>query len=121
MTSNFIHLTPVMPSADIARDVKWYNDYLGFEQRFSQNGYSVLYRDGQWIHLQWHADTDEDPLLGGSVIKIFVIDIQRIFDEMVERRSIKPDRLRKNTSWGTHEFGLYDLNKNAIFFVQDID
>ena len=84
-----------------------------------QDDYAVLQRDEQCLHLQWHADTDEDPLNGGPVIKIFVKDITSIFEEMVERGTSSKDRLRRNTPWGTHEFGLYDLNKNAIFFVQN--
>ena len=91
MTKNFKHITPVLPSSDIERDVKWY------------------------------ANTEVDPLLGGSVIKIFVEDINALFQEMVDRGSVSKDRLRKNTAWGTNEFGLYGLNKNAIFFVADIN
>ena len=72
------------------------------------------------IHLQWHADTKDDPLLGGSVIKIFVKNLQPIFEEFVKRGTIKPEKLRLNTNWKTNEFGFYDLNKNAIFIVEDI-
>ena len=106
-----------MPTSDLARDIKWYEDFLGFELTYEEKGYAVLHRDGQWVHLQWHADTVDDPLLGGSVLKIFVKDIHLIFDEMLSRGSVKKDKLRMHTPWGTHEFGLYDLNKNAIFFV----
>lgn len=78
-----------------------------------------MVRDQLCIQLQLHADTPEDPLLGGSVIKIFVHDIKPWFDKFVERGTIKPDKLRLNTPWGTHEFGFYDLNNNATFIVQD--
>ena len=121
MAINFRHITPVMPSSDLDRDVEWYQDKLGFKFYMGQEGYAVLYRNDQWVHLQWHADTAEDPLLGGSVMKIFVDEIQPIFQEMVERGSVAKDKLRMNTPWGTHEFGFYDLNKNAIFFVADVD
>ncbi|MEM7511998.1 MAG: hypothetical protein AAF388_13775 [Bacteroidota bacterium] len=46
--------------------------------------------------------------------------IQPLFKEFVERGTVPPEKLRMNTPWGTHEFGFYDLNKNAIFIVQDI-
>ena len=119
MGSNFIHTTPVMPTADLERDVKWYQDNLGFVQTYSEEGYSVLHRDGQWLHLQWHAGTEEDPVLGGSVVKFFVKDIRPILEELVTKQVISKEKLRKNTPWGTHEFGLFDLNRNAIFFVQN--
>ena len=64
------------------------------------------------------ADTDDDPLLGGSVIKIFVQNIQPIFEEFVQRGTVKPDKLRLGTPWNTNEFGFYDLNNNAIFIVE---
>jgi len=121
MPIKFRHITPVLPSADIARDVKWYETHLGFKYHIGQEDYAVLLRDDQWIHLQWHAGTEDDPVNGGSVIKIFVDNIEPVFEEMVESGSVTPDRLRKNTPWGTHEFGLYDLNKNAIFFVADVN
>jgi catechol 2,3-dioxygenase-like lactoylglutathione lyase family enzyme len=115
------HITAVLPSSDLERDIEWYEVHLGFKFHMGQEGYAVLHRDNQWLHLQWHAGTDEDPLIGGSVVKIFVEDIQKIFEEMLVRGSVTKGSLRKNTSWGTHEFGLYDLNKNVIFFVADIN
>ncbi len=38
---------------------------------------------------------------------------------MLKRSTVTKDKLRLNTPWKTHEFGFFDLNKNAIFFVQD--
>ncbi|WP_374960261.1 hypothetical protein [Gilvibacter sp.] len=35
--------------------------------------------------------------------------------------TVKQSALRLNTTWGTNEFVFYDLNNNAIFFVQDLD
>lgn len=72
------------------------------------------------LHLQWHADTPEDPLLGGSVVRIFVKNIEPYFESLVIKGAVNCNKLTKNTPWGTHEFGLYDLNNNAIFIVEDI-
>jgi len=117
---NFLGITPVLPSQDIARDVAWHQKYTGFEPIFGDHMYAGLKRGDLHLHLQWHADTQEDPLLGGSVIKIFVKEIQPLFEEFMGRGTVRKDKLRINTPWGTHEFGFYDLNKNAIFFVQDV-
>jgi len=113
-------ITPVLPSQDIDRDVAWYQTHVGFQLLHKDNMYAVMRRDTISIHLQWHADTDDDPLLGGSVIKIFVDDIEPIFQEFVDRKTVTLDKLRKHTPWHTHEFGFYDLNKNALFFVEDV-
>ena len=118
--SRFLQISPVLPSQNIKRDIAWYEKYTGFDLVHADDMYAVLKRDKQYIHLQWHADTEEDPLLGGSVIKILVSNILPLYEEFVEKGTIPKDKLNMNTQWGTHEFGFYDLNKNALFFVQDI-
>ena len=120
MQTTFLEISPVLPSQNIDRDVKWYEEKVGFRLLQKDFMYAVMRRENLCIHLQWHADTESDPLLGGSVIKIFVKNIQPIFEEMVQRGTVKEDKLRLNTPWHTNEFGFYDLNQNAIFFVEDV-
>lgn len=109
----------MLPSADIDRDVAWYKDKMGLQLSFADRMYAVLYRDNLWIHLQWHADTEDDPLLGGSVIRLYVKNLTPLFNEFIERGTITADKLRTNTPWDTNEFGFFDLNKNAIFIMED--
>jgi len=117
--SKFHIITPVLPSSDIDRDITWYKEKTGFEVTCQEDGYAVLRRENLWIHLQWHTGTAEDPI-HGAVIKIFVEGIETIFQEFITRGTVTKDKLRHNTPWHTHEFGFYDLNKNAIFFVEDV-
>ncbi len=119
--ASFLGIIPVLPSADIVRDIAWYKEKTGFEEVFSDKMYAVLGRNDQYIHLQWHADTADDPLLGGSVIRIAVKNIQPLFDEFVKRGTVRPEKFIANTPWNTSEFGFYDLNNNAIFFMEDIN
>jgi hypothetical protein len=121
MNTTLLGVAPVLPSANIARDTAWYREKTGFEILFENEMYAVLYRDAVWLHLQWHADTEDDPLLGGSVIRIFVSNISALFAEFVERGTVAEDKLRMNTPWHTHEFGFYDLNRNAVFMAEDIN
>jgi hypothetical protein len=121
MVSNFLDVIPVLPSLDIDRDIKWYEEKAGFKCAFADKMYAGVYRDNIFLHLQWHAGTIEDPLNGGSVIRIFVSDINPIFEEFVQRGTIVKEKLNTNTAWGTHEFGFFDLNQNGIFIVQDLD
>lgn len=114
-------MIPVLPSQHIARDVAWYNEKLGFECLHSDDLYAVLYRENLMLHLQWHADTPDDPLLGGSVVRIYVKNIKPLFEEFVARGTVAPDKFRSNTAWKTNEFGFYDLNNNAIFVLEDAD
>ena len=119
LKTEFLGISPVLPSQDIERDLHWYETYVGFQPMFLEPMYAVMKREDLFIHLQWHADTKDDPLLGGSVIKIFVKNIEPIFKELIKRGTVTPDKLRLNTPWGTNEFGFYDLNMNAVFFVED--
>lgn len=118
--NNLSGIVPVLPSANLERDVKWYNDFTGFESYFIDKKYAGLSRDGLKLHLQWHENNADDPLYAGSIIRIFVHDIQSIFNEFVERGTVGIEKLMRNTPWSTHEFGFYDLNNNAIFLVQEI-
>ncbi|HCA56726.1 MAG TPA: glyoxalase/bleomycin resistance/extradiol dioxygenase family protein [Blastocatellia bacterium] len=121
MTSELIKLIPVIPSQDIERDTAWYEKHAGFETFYADKMYAVIYREQLVLHLQWHADHDDDPLLGGSVVRIHVKHIRPIFDEFVERGTVKPDALKLRTAWDTNEFGFYDLNRNAIFVMEDVE
>ena len=117
--TKFLTIIPVLPSSDIARDLAWYEEKTGFKTVFYDNMYALLQRENLCIHLQWHADTEEGPLLGGSVIRIFVKNIRPLFDEFVKRGTVNKNEFVANTPWQTNEFGFYDLNKNAIFMVED--
>jgi hypothetical protein len=120
MNTTFLNTIPVLPTTDIERDVRWYQEKMGLQCYFADKMYAVLYRDNLCLHLQWHADTADDPLLGGSVVRILVKNIQPMFEELVLRGTVTTDKLRTNTPWKTHEFGFFDLNSNAIFFMEDV-
>jgi hypothetical protein len=115
----FLNTIPVLPTSDIERDVAWYKEKMGLEVYISDSMYAVLFRDNLCIHLQWHAGTAEDPLLGGSVTRILVKNIKPIFDELIKRGTVKVESLKTATPWKTNEFGFYDLNNNAIFIMED--
>ena len=99
-----MQIVPVLPSQNIDRDIAWYNNKVDFKLVQKDSMYAVLKRDNIYIHLQWHADTENDPLLGGSVIKFFVEDIQPFFEEFVKRETISHDKLQLKTAWNTNEF-----------------
>lgn len=120
MSTEIVSVIPVLPSSDIVRDVSWYKEKMGLEVYMNDKMYAILFRDNLWIHLQWHTDTEEDPLLGGSVVRIYVRDIKPLFEEFQKRGTVTSDKLRTNTPWKTNEFGFYDLNRNAIFVMENI-
>jgi hypothetical protein len=121
MKTEYLGIIPVLPSTDISRDIAWYKEKVGIEEVFSDHMYAVLRKENIYIHLQWHADTEADPLLGGSVIRIDVKNIKPFFDDLVQRGTVTRDALKTNTPWNTNEFGFYDLNRNAIFVMEGVD
>ena len=60
------------------------------------------------------------PLLGRSVIRIVVKNLMSLFEEFVERGTVKKEDLILVTAWNTNEFGFYDLNNNAVFVVEGL-
>lgn len=44
-------IVPVLPSADIDRDVKWYKEKTGFEALYVDTMYAVLRREQLYLHL----------------------------------------------------------------------
>jgi len=120
MNTIWKNIIPVLPSSNLERDIAWYKEKVGFQVRSKDSGYAILQRETLQLHLQWHADTHEDPLIGGSVIRIFVQYIQPVFEELVSKGTVNKDSLQRKTPWNTNEFGFYDLNKNAIFIVEAV-
>lgn len=115
----FLTVIPVLPSADLERDVAWYAEKTGFHCVSDQEGYAIMQRDNVEFHLQWHHGTEEDPVLPG-VMRIWMEDgLLNLFEEFVQRGTVAADKLRMGTGWGTNEFGFYDLNGNAIFVMED--
>lgn len=116
----FLATIPVLSSADIARDIAWYEEKTGFRASSTQDGYAVLKRENLEFHLQWHHGTEDDPVLAG-VMRIYMESgVLDLFEEFVQRGTVAPDKIRMKTPWGTNEFGFYDLNKNAIFIMEDV-
>jgi hypothetical protein len=72
MKTEILNTIPVLPTSDVERDIAWYKEKMGLEVYFSDSMYAVLFRENLCLHLRWHADTEDDPILGGSVVGIYV-------------------------------------------------
>lgn len=115
----FLAAIPVLSSGDLERDVAWYAEKTGFRCVSDQKGYAIMQRETLEFHLQWHHGTEDDPVLVGTM-RVWLKDgLLNLFEEFVQRGTVKPEQLRMGTSWGTNEFGFYDPNGNAVFFFED--
>jgi hypothetical protein len=54
-TTELLAVVPVLPSANIARDLAWYKDKTDFETVFADKMYAVIKRGCLYLHLQWHG------------------------------------------------------------------
>jgi len=111
---------PVLESGDIKRDAQWYSDQLGFEVLFQDDHYAVLRHGAASIHLQWHAGTEQDPLNGGAVVRFLLEDVGPYFTNLKSKGLVEDAQLKEKTPWNTTEFALFDANKNALIFTQDL-
>jgi uncharacterized glyoxalase superfamily protein PhnB len=121
--TRFLHISPVLASANVQRDVDWYEEKLGFKNVYDsskyQEGpldYAVLRRQNLIIHLQFQFQDD----MTSTDVKIEVQNIDPLFDEYVTAGIVKPDAMIRKTPWNTFEFGLFDASGNRITFIEDI-
>ncbi|MEM7368938.1 MAG: glyoxalase superfamily protein [Bacteroidota bacterium] len=122
-STKFKHLSPVLASADVARDVAWYAEKLGFSNVFDSTQYSegpmdyaVIGRQGFFMHLQFQFPQD----MTSTDVRIEVLHIEAIFREFLMTKVVKHEAMKWKTAWGTKEFGLFDPSGNRITFLEDL-
>ena len=91
-----------------------------FTKTFEDGTYAVISRYQLCIHLQWHIDNEENLFSRGSVLKLFLPDVKLFIFMFILRGTITENNFRRNTPLTTSKFSYYDLNKNTIYFMQDL-
>lgn len=121
--TEFLSLSPVLASANVARDIRWYEEKLGFKNVFDSThhsaepvNYAVLGRQGLYLHLQFQFPKD----MTQTDVRIQVKNIRPIFETYVASGALAESAMRLQTAWGTNEFGLFDLNRNRLTFFEDL-
>ncbi|MCB1042271.1 MAG: VOC family protein [Acidobacteria bacterium] len=117
---HWMQLNPVLASQDVRRDVSWYCDKLGFRMLFNSGdtplNYAGIANAGLELHLQFQFPKD----MTSTDLRIQVRQITDMFETCLQNGLVKPEALRRNTPWGTHEFGFFDPSGNRIHFYQDV-
>jgi hypothetical protein len=108
----------MLSSENLERDIEWYKRMLGFQVLRLEPKFALIQRDDYFIHLQ-KQKADSKTLIGGSVAKFFVDDIQKIFRELVKKNLINGDQLISDPSSGTIEFEITDPSGNTIIFTEE--
>jgi len=108
----------MLSSENLERDIEWYRKELGFEVLKSESKFALIKRGDYFIHLQKQKPGSKD-LIGGSVVKFFVENVNDIFREFVKNNLILENQLISDPSSSTTEFELYDPSGNTIIFVEE--
>ncbi|WP_299124019.1 glyoxalase superfamily protein [uncultured Winogradskyella sp.] len=115
---------PVLPVKDVTKAVEYYVQKLGFKLAFTDtteaHGYAGVSRDGIEIHLQWHDEVEWVKGIDRPMLRIYVDDIEDLFNDYKTQDVFHHGTSLKETSWGTKEFAFYDLNMNGLTFYRDI-
>ncbi len=121
--TKFLYMSPVLASADVARDVAWYEQKLGFKNVYDslayQEGpidYAVVGRQKLFLHLQFQFPKD----MTSTDIRFQVQNIDPLFEEYLSRAVVTSASMRRKTAWNTDEFGLFDPSGNRITFFEDL-
>lgn len=122
-TAKLKFISPVLASADVARDVKWYEEKLGFKNVYDSSAYqdgkidyAVIGRDNLFMHLQFQFPED----MISTDVKFEVENIELLYQELIDSGVIKEEQIRRQTPWNTSEVSFFDLSRNRITFLEDL-
>jgi catechol 2,3-dioxygenase-like lactoylglutathione lyase family enzyme len=111
---------PIIGTRDIRRAIDFYTQQLGFALAFKDEGdppnYVGFRRDAVAVHMQFQHEHEMTTLR----LRFLVEDPDALFIEYQQRGvELSPSGLH-DTAWGTREFGLYDLDRNALAFYRSL-
>ena len=124
MKGNLKHIHPVLPVKNVTEAIDFYTQKLGFKCSFKDAGndpkYGGIQRDGIEIHLQWHDSKEWEIQIDRPLLRIYVDNIEALYDDYKTKDVFHKNTLLKDTAWGTREFGFYDLFGNGLIFYHDL-
>jgi len=111
---------PILGTRDIQRAIEFYIQKLGFNLAFRDNAdlpnYVGFRRDAVELHMQFQFEHE----MGTIRLRFLVNDSDALFNEYRQRGvECTPNGIR-DTPWGTREFALYDLDRNALTFYRHL-
>jgi catechol 2,3-dioxygenase-like lactoylglutathione lyase family enzyme len=111
---------PILGTRDIQRAIGFYTRKLGFKLAFQDKvdapNYIGFGRDAVELHMQFQFEHE----MGTIRLRLLVEDPDALFDEYRQRGvDCTPNGIR-DTPWGTREFALYDLDRNALTFYRHL-
>ncbi len=135
--AKFLEINPVLPVTNMAAAIRFYTENLGFRLLFQDPAdidlqdpnprhpsYAVVGRDHVSVHLQSHNLDNADDRTEPLHIRFLIDDVDGLYTEYQSSGAIHLDRFTgmtlADTPWGTREFGLYDPDRNGLFFYRGL-
>jgi catechol 2,3-dioxygenase-like lactoylglutathione lyase family enzyme len=114
----FLETHPIIGTRDTRRAIDFYTQRLGFTLVFADTveppNYVGFRRDAVELHMQFQFEHE----MGTCRLRSLVAEPDASFDEFRGRGvECGPAGIR-DTPWGTREFALYDLDRNALTFYR---
>lgn len=111
---------PIIGTRDIKRAIEFYTQRLGFQLAFGDKteppNYVGFRRDAVELHLQFQFEHEMSRIR----LRFLVDDPDALFNEYRGRGVECSDSGIRDTPWGTREFALYDLDRNALTFYRHL-
>jgi catechol 2,3-dioxygenase-like lactoylglutathione lyase family enzyme len=118
--SVFQQTHPILGTRDVRRAIEFYTHQLGFELAFKDNADAPNYvgfrRDAVELHMQFQFEHE----MGTTRLRLLVSDPDALFSEYREHGVECTPNAVRDTPWGTREFALYDLDRNALTFYRQL-
>ena len=118
------HIHPVLPVKNVTEEIQYYTEKLDFKLAFKDEGvdpkYGGIQKDNIEIHLQWHDSKEWEVAIDRPLLRIYVNDIEALYDIYKTKGVFHKNTILKTTAWGTREFGFYDLFGNGLIFYHDL-
>lgn len=116
-------ISPVLASADVPRDIKWYEEKLGFKNVYDSSAYqegkidyAVIGRDNLFMHLQFQFPED----MISTDVKFEVENIELLYEELLKSGAITEKNINRKTTWNTSEACFFGPSGNRITFLEDL-
>jgi catechol 2,3-dioxygenase-like lactoylglutathione lyase family enzyme len=110
----FIQTQPIIGTRDLKKAIDFYTRKLGFTLAFGDDNYVGFRRDAVELHMQFQFEDE----MSSIRLRFRVADPDALFAEYRER-GVECNELR-DTPWGTREFALWDLDRNALTFYRPL-
>ena len=116
----FKEIHPILGTRDIQRAIEFYTQKLGFQLAFRDEtdppNYVGFRRDAVELHMQFQFEHE----MGTIRLRFLVEDPDALFNEYRQSAVERTLNSVHDTLWGTREFALYDLDRNALTFYRDL-